>query len=401
MKTALTLLVLSFGITVGCHAQSWAALNTGISTPLRDVFFITEGKGWAVGDQGVILTSADGGDSWTPQVSNVSGVTLRSVFFTSEADGWIVGSSNTILSTSDGGSTWNTVSTGGTSPAFNDVFFSSPSTGYIVGVNGTAGFSKRTTNGGASWATTAVSGPLESVHFTSDVQGWACGRLGVIFHTTNGVNWTQQVAPGPNITYNLNTIFMVSETEGWACGDPSTLKHTVDGGTTWTGVASGTNAGKTGLYFSSDGSGWATTTASLGGGQPIRRTIDGVTWTAEPLTLPTIHNLFFLHDTLGWTVGDHGSMMRYGTPSITAGIAQEQERDAISMHPNPVADILTITSARAIRSAAVYDATGQLVLSRNGPVAALDVSRLARGRYTLSLSLLGGGSPRVEQFVKE
>lgn len=402
MRSTLFLLVLSFGTILNCQAQSWAELSTGITTPLRDVFFITEGKGWAVGDQGVILTTTNGGDSWTPQVSGITTATFRSVFFTSENNGWAVGSYNTLRSTTDGGTTWNTVSSGSSTQEFKDVFFASPTTGYIVGSNGSAGFVKRTTDGGANWATTSITGsPLESVHFTSDNEGWACGRLGVIYHTSNGVDWTQQVAPGPNITYNFNTIFMLSDTEGWACGDPYNIKHTVDGGTTWTGEASGTYAGKTGLYFSSDGSGWATTTSSLGGGQPIRHTSDGTTWTELPLTLPTVHNLFFFHDTLGWTVGDNGSMVRYGTPSVTSGIMAEPERTAIRVYPNPVADLLMIASSRPIVSATVTDATGQLALFRNGPLSTLDVSRLAPGSYALSLSLLNGALPHVERFVKE
>ncbi|MFQ6007489.1 MAG: YCF48-related protein, partial [Candidatus Zixiibacteriota bacterium] len=46
------------------------AQTSGTSNDLRDVFFVDSKKGWAVGNSGVILYTADGGANWTVQNSN-------------------------------------------------------------------------------------------------------------------------------------------------------------------------------------------------------------------------------------------------------------------------------------------------------------------------------------------
>ena len=64
--------------------------------------------GWAVGENGVILHTSDGGESWKDQTSGTE-ETLRSVAFADEKNGWAVGGDfgvGAILRTSDGGETW-------------------------------------------------------------------------------------------------------------------------------------------------------------------------------------------------------------------------------------------------------------------------------------------------------
>ena len=59
----------------------------------------------AVGDWGVILQSQDGGESWEQQPSPVS-VMLNKAVFVGDQRGWIVGHDANILTTRDGGTTW-------------------------------------------------------------------------------------------------------------------------------------------------------------------------------------------------------------------------------------------------------------------------------------------------------
>ena len=53
-----------------------------------------------------------------------------------EYEGWIAGNEGTILHSLDGGETW-TLQSSGTSETLLDIFFTSPSNGYAVGTNGT------------------------------------------------------------------------------------------------------------------------------------------------------------------------------------------------------------------------------------------------------------------------
>ncbi|WKZ64965.1 MAG: YCF48-related protein [Flavobacteriales bacterium] len=400
-----TALLLTSMATACCaQAQQWEVLPTGVSTALRDVFFISTAKGWAVGDGNVILTTNDGGDSWTPQVSGMGGSTnLRAVYFTSATKGWVVGSNETLLTTDDGGATWTgTSSTPGTD--YNDLIFTSPDTGYIVGGGGLTGVIKRTTNGGQTWSSTTVDRILNAVHFISGTKGWACGSRGVIHHTADGINWTQQVAAGSSQTLNLVAIHMLSEQEGWAGGNPANLKRTVDGGATWTNAPSGTNAGKTGIYFSDSQNGWASTTTPLGGGPcpsgcPLRYTTDGgLTWSSDSLQVVTINRLRFRDPALGAAAANNGLVLRFFSPS-TGVEAPAEAANNILLSPNPVPEWLTITSAEPLRTVEVFDALGALVLRAQGDVKSIDVRAMPPGSYALRSTSVAG--QQVQRFVKE
>ena len=47
---------------------TWKQGSVPVSSDLTNVFFITDKKGWAVGHDGVILNTVDGGDTWTLQL---------------------------------------------------------------------------------------------------------------------------------------------------------------------------------------------------------------------------------------------------------------------------------------------------------------------------------------------
>ena len=75
------------------------------SRRLNAVWFATHEQGWAVGAEGVIISTADGGRTWRPQNSGV-GDDLFDVKFFDASEGWAVGSGGTMLHTTDGGRTW-------------------------------------------------------------------------------------------------------------------------------------------------------------------------------------------------------------------------------------------------------------------------------------------------------
>jgi photosystem II stability/assembly factor-like uncharacterized protein len=58
--------------------------------PLRAVQFIDRNEGWAVGDEGAVWHSIDGGANWERQNTSVRG-SLRSVCFINPYTGWVVG----------------------------------------------------------------------------------------------------------------------------------------------------------------------------------------------------------------------------------------------------------------------------------------------------------------------
>ncbi|MEW6686146.1 MAG: YCF48-related protein [Candidatus Edwardsbacteria bacterium] len=93
---------------------------------------------------------------WEPQVSGTT-QNLRGVCAVSETDAWAVGENGTVLHTTNGGQTWTSVSTPvGTAYHFNDVCFVSSTTGWVVGEKNATpdqyqGILLRTQNGGSTW----------------------------------------------------------------------------------------------------------------------------------------------------------------------------------------------------------------------------------------------------------
>ena len=71
------------------------------------VAFAADGRhGWAVGVNGTIVATADGGGQWTPQTSSTSNALWGVAFAADGRHGWAVGDNGTIVATADGGGQW-------------------------------------------------------------------------------------------------------------------------------------------------------------------------------------------------------------------------------------------------------------------------------------------------------
>ena len=88
----------------------WKQLESPAKFPLYKVMVIGD-SGWAVGSRGVYVSSTDGGNTWIINKGAIkTSFWLRDLVFSDKLHGWAVGSSGTITSTVDGGKTWKMVS---------------------------------------------------------------------------------------------------------------------------------------------------------------------------------------------------------------------------------------------------------------------------------------------------
>jgi photosystem II stability/assembly factor-like uncharacterized protein len=117
------------------------------------VTFIDSTHGWAAGAGGVILFY--NGTVWAPEVSGTT-LDLFDVDFASLSVGWAVGENGTILVTGNGGSTWTPQTSGTTADLFG---ISAPSTSIAFAV-GEGGVIIRTGNGGVAWTPQAAPLPI-------------------------------------------------------------------------------------------------------------------------------------------------------------------------------------------------------------------------------------------------
>ncbi len=154
--------------------------------PLCAVQFVDNGKeGWAVGDEGVIQHTIDGGQTWERQATGTR-ASLRSLAFLTPYVGWVVGreeqphergSIGVLLFTRDGGQTWQRQLTNAL-PGLNQVKFLDAKIGFIIG-DGTEHFATgvfKTTDGGGHWE--PVPGPRAVSWLAGDFQDAQTGILG-------------------------------------------------------------------------------------------------------------------------------------------------------------------------------------------------------------------------------
>ena len=225
-------------------------------------YFANEKKGWAVGKNGTMLKTTDGGIRWKqvenlnrllglPTESATSNFGFSDIYFLNSEMGWAVGnfyskvSSNIggLFMTTDGGETWQriplaiqrkTPSTRFTKGRLQTVRFSNISNGTITGEIEEGSekyfFTLKTVNGGETWEQTRVpAGAAFNTQFVDDARGWTAAATAraetsghtvydtVLFHTANGgKSWEPDyVAHGQQI----RSVFFISRMRGWAVGD--------------------------------------------------------------------------------------------------------------------------------------------------------------------------------------
>lgn len=152
-KQSLQIFFFFFLVTQFYFAQ-WVFQNPmPTRNTLNDVTLIDGNSGWAVGDNGTIVITTNGGTDWALQESGTS-KSLHGVCFINSFNGYAVGDSGTILRTQNGGMNW-TVQTSGTIFNLNAVAFSDANIGWVVGTfwNGSfiQGIILNTTDSGITW----------------------------------------------------------------------------------------------------------------------------------------------------------------------------------------------------------------------------------------------------------
>ena len=109
-----TILVTSDG------GQTWHRRSTGNDKTLFGLYFTTPERGWAVGIDGLLLRTRDGGHTWDVQRGRTEAGALEELGFLEVLKnpglyavkiagqyGVVVGDTGTLLSTADGGETWS------------------------------------------------------------------------------------------------------------------------------------------------------------------------------------------------------------------------------------------------------------------------------------------------------
>ena len=171
---------------------NWRRQRAPSRLELIHIDFVSDKRGWIVGDGGTILFTRDAGASWTKQNVNVTG-TLYHVDFRNDKDGWVVGERGTLLRTTDGGETWTAIPTN-TNVTLLSIQFSNDEQGWAIGRAGTI---LRSSDEGKTFATprpTCTGFNNEAKPLLADIQqkgrmgGWWRGRRAALRAILDNLN---------------------------------------------------------------------------------------------------------------------------------------------------------------------------------------------------------------------
>ena len=324
---------------------------------LTDVFFLNADLGWAVGAQGVIIRTTDGGKSWS-EISQAfslaaselslsqkfrnmrSGVRssstgiadgssdynpircrFESVHFVDEKHGWVAGgyevpyvgrSRAVVMRTQDGGLSWEAIKNL-VVPRFSRIHFSDPVSGWAIGKTGNLFQSGifYTSDGGRSWSSQS-SGKL---HAWTDAEQTStgfvtvncAGRLGVI----NASEYEASVILRDSGS-RVSQVRMLDDKTGWAVGQNGTLLQTANGGLSWSPaevpqIAKMIEAFDLETLSITDQKIWLA-------GDPgsflfsVDRTTGQATANRTPINT-RINKVYFTDDQTGWAVGALGAVI--------------------------------------------------------------------------------------------
>lgn len=215
----------------------------------------------AVGEGGVIQRSSDGGQSWSRQLSSknvwdqtsTSLTDLRGVSVSGTGQQAVaVGLKGTILTSGNGGQSWSKQESKATVDFASVSLSEDGQRAVAVGSNGVIVGSN---TGGQRWANqfSGTNQPLNSVGLSADGQrAVAVGDGGVIVTTSDGgQRWANRFS---GTFQSLNSVALSVDGErAIVVGDGGVILTTNDGGQSWKRIASGSKYALLGVSLSADG----------------------------------------------------------------------------------------------------------------------------------------------------
>ncbi|HET6271681.1 MAG TPA: YCF48-related protein [Bacteroidota bacterium] len=249
---------------------TWTSSTQGAAT-LRSVFTMNTHV-WIVGDNGAFYSSSNSGSNWDTQ-SFSGGATLWDIVFTDEQNGWTAGNNGVLFRTTDSGASWNAQASG-TSQQLNALAFVDVQTGYVAGAAGTL---LKTTNGGVSWVSCADAGWTKEILSVS-ASGQAVYVVGVdgfSYKSTNGgVSW-QGLKFYTDSRSDVSGVFVKSADSVCFVGGGGYIRTTSNGGGGFDYGLHGMLAKLNDVFFVNGQTGWACSEMN----NAVLRTSDGgATW---------------------------------------------------------------------------------------------------------------------------
>lgn len=334
-------LILLFIFTLGANARAaWQQQRSGTFAWLHAVYFLDAQRGWAVGGNGSLLATTDGGATWRIERRPTKDA-LRDVYFADERNGWLVceraiyelttkdDPRTFLMATVDGGATWKRVEVKGVDvdARLGRALFAADGHGWVFGE---AGALYTTRDNGETWARQRV--PTRHLllggAFLDSERGWLVGAGATILQTADGGETWRSFARFDDPRIRFTAVSFVNARSGWAVGAGGRIFATRDGGRTWRAQVSNVESDLLDVKFTDAAEGWACGTE----GTLLHTRDGGASWNVEPSgTTHPLERLYFIDGARGWAVGFGGTIISYDADTP----ARAPELKRIVQSPKP------------------------------------------------------------------
>lgn len=217
----------------------WEKLNTGFNYIFRGIEFPENQSyvAFAVGESstyngnGIVITTYDGGATWTELWTGAS-QGLEAMSFPTQYTGYVGGWNEYFAKTTDGGYTWTTQTPGTDVYIYTGIKFKDEWNGVVTAQTNTGVGVYTTNDGGATWTEgSGLTGvPYKLTYVSGDTYFLVTNGGDILKSTNNGLTWTT-VFSGGGLLVGIE--FYDSMT-GIATAENDVFK-TTDGGATWVG----------------------------------------------------------------------------------------------------------------------------------------------------------------------
>lgn len=194
----------------------------------------------AVGDDGAVARSADGGKTWEAGWTGPKPTALNAVF-TVGKNIYAAGDHGLVVASKDGGATWEILETKTDEPLYG--IGGSEKDLVVVGRKGTL---LRSKDGGAFEAEkSGVTNPLRAVWASASGDTFVVGDAGTILHRKGDDPWKPQTS-GTNQW--LTDVWGRSDKDVFVAGWSGIIMHSADAGATWKKLDSGMSDNLDGIF---------------------------------------------------------------------------------------------------------------------------------------------------------
>ncbi|MCF8308780.1 MAG: hypothetical protein K9I68_07225 [Bacteroidales bacterium] len=290
---------------------SWKAVETPTSNWLKDISFVDDVTGWAVGKSGALLKTEDG-ESWdTFSITGITDDDLYGIAFSDTENGVIIGDDSEdgafVYATRNGGVSWTekTLPEIGFIP--RAVAFAGDSKGWITGSDGVV---LHTTDAGQSWSRqeTPVSNSLYAIETVGTNKVYLAGSSVLLVSTDAGSSWQPLISEPDDFGW-LSDVAFADDNHGWlvTAGGEGKIYHTEDGGNSWSLQLDAEVDYLSSIFVSEDFHGWA-----VGESGTIYQTKNGEDWaTIENPVSYDLNAVYFPSNVNGWAGGYSGTLLHY------------------------------------------------------------------------------------------